>query len=386
MTYRTTFKHISILSIFLFAIVGCKEKKEAKTETTEIKTEKPMGLEVLIGTYTKEESQGIYKAYFDENTGTLSKPQLLVETENPTFLYQSQDKKRVFAVNEVKEGKAISFNWNEDRTKLTPVSEKLTGGSGPCHITLNKAQTSVAIANYGSGTFSLLQINEEGHFLGEAQVRNHKGSGPVLPAQKSAHAHYAAFDANDKYVYVVDLGIDKVLSCPINAKGEFGNEKTALQMDPGDGPRHMAFHPSKDLAFIINEHSNSVVSVSPNHETGTFTRIDKKSTLPENFTEPSFCADIHLSADGKFLYGSNRGHNSIAVFSVSDEGKLDLIDTVSVEGDWPRNFALSPNGEYMLVANQKSNNITVFKIDTKTGIPSYTGQQTSLSMPVCLKF
>lgn len=386
MTYRTTFKRISMLSIFLFAIVGCKEKKEAKTETTEMKIEKPMGLEILIGTYTKEESQGIYKAYFDENTGTLSQPQLLVETENPTFLYQSQDKKRVFAVNEVKEGKVISFSWNEDRTKLIPASEKLTGGSGPCHITLNKAQNSVAIANYGSGTFSLLQTNENGDFLGEAQVRNHKGSGPVLPAQKSAHAHYAAFDANDKYVYVVDLGIDKVLSYPIDAKGEFGNEKTALQMDPGDGPRHMAFHPSKDIGFIINEHSNSVVSVSLNKETGTFTRIDKKSTLPENFTAPSFCADIHISADGKFLYGSNRGHNSIAVFSISDEGKIDPIDTVSVEGDWPRNFALSPNGEYMLVANQKSNNITVFKIDTKTGIPSYTGQQISLSMPVCLKF
>ena len=388
MTYRTTFKYISILSIFLFAIgMGCKEKKEAKIETTEMKIEKPMGLEILIGTYTKEESQGIYKAFFDESTGTLSKPQLLVETENPTFLYQSQNKERVFAVNEVKEGKAISFSWNEDRTRLNPISEKLTGGSGPCHITLNNAQNFVAIANYGSGTFTLLKTNEDGDFLGEAQVRNHQGSGPVMPAQKSAHAHYSAFDDNDKYVYVVDLGIDKVLSYPIDNNGKLGNEQTALQMDPGDGPRHMAFHPTKkNMAFIINEHSNSVVSVSINHETGTFTRIDKKSTIPKNFTEPSFCADMHLSADGKFLYGSNRGNNSIVVFSVSDEGKLDLIDTVSVEGDWPRNFTLSPNGQYMLVANQKSNNITVFKIDAKTGIPSYTGQQIALSMPVCLKF
>ena len=387
MTYNTIFKRISMLSVFLFAAtIGCKEKKETKTVETDIKIEKPVGAEVLIGTYTQEDSQGIYKAFFDEKTGILSKPELLVETENPTFLCQSQDKKSVYAVNAVKEGRTTSFRWNEDRTRLTPISEKLTGGSGPCHITLNKAQNLVAISNYGSGTFTLLKTNAQGELLEEAQVRNHKGSGPVLPAQASARAHYATFGANDRYAYVVDLGIDKVLAYPVDANGEIGSEQTALQMDPGDGPRHMVFHPSKDMAFIINEHSNSVVSVSVNHDTGTFTRIDKKSTLPENYTDPSFCADIHISADGKFLYGSNRGHNSIAVFSVSDDGTLDLIDNVSVSGDWPRNFALSPNGDHMLVANQKSNNITVFKIDAKTGIPTYTGQEIALSMPVCLKF
>lgn len=376
-----------ICSVLLFVVFfGCKEKKEVVAQNT---AENPNNLdtvELLIGTYTQNDSKGIYKATFNEATGTLENPLLIAETENPSFLCQSADKKTVYSTNEVKDGSISTFTWNADRSALTQLSKKPTEGSAPCHITLNGAQNLVASANYSSGTLTLYRTNAQGNLIDEPQVRHHEGSGPVLPAQKSAHTHYAAFAPNDKYLYAVDLGIDKVLSYPISADGDLGEKQIALQMDPGDGPRHMVYHPTKDIVFIINEHSNSIVSASVDHNTGAYTRIDKKSTLPTDYSETSYCADIHISKDGKFLYGSNRGHNSIAVFSVSDEGMIALIDTVPVEGDWPRNFTLSPNGNYMLVANQKSDNITVFKIDKNTGLPTYTGQELKLSIPVCLSF
>jgi 6-phosphogluconolactonase len=165
-----------------------------------------------------------------------------------------------------------------------------------------------------------------------------------------------------------------------------GKQQVALQLEPGDGPRHFVFHPTKDVVFLMNELSNTVISAKVNLETGFLEKIDRKSTLPEGFTESSAGADIHISADGKFLYTTNRGHNSIAVFSIDENNKLNLLETTSVQGDWPRNFTFSPNEDFILVANQKSNNITVFKRDSVSGLLTSTNTDFKLGAPVCLKF
>jgi 6-phosphogluconolactonase len=194
------------------------------------------------------------------------------------------------------------------------------------------------------------------------------------------------FARDDRFLYAVDLGLDAIIAYPLDENGIAGEPHIAMNMDPGDGPRHLIFHPTKDLAFVINELSNSVVSMTVDPVSGTFEKIDKQSTLPEGYTETSYCADIHISDDGKYLYGSNRGHNSIAVFSISESGALILLETESVRGEWPRNFALSPDGKHLLVANQHTNNVTVFSIDPETGLLNYTGNELKVFNPVCLVF
>jgi 6-phosphogluconolactonase len=208
----------------------------------------------------------------------------------------------------------------------------------------------------------------------------------VKPNQESPRAHFAAFNTAGTYLYVVDLGIDKILVYPVSNDGLIGEGQTALEMDPGDGPRHLVFHPEKDLVFVVNELSNSVISAQVDPITGRMKRLDKKSTLPQGYSDKSYCADIHISKDGRFLYASNRGHNSIAIFKVLENGQVELMGTEPVQGDWPRNFAISPSGKHLLVANQNSNSITVFDVNPETGLLHFTGQKLEMEHPVCLQF
>ncbi|MCB0669736.1 MAG: lactonase family protein, partial [Saprospiraceae bacterium] len=207
----------------------------------------------------------------------------------------------------------------------------------------------------------------------------------VLPNQKGPRAHCVKFDPNGKFLYTVDLGIDQIITYPVSASG-VGEATSRFALDPGDGPRHFIFDPTRDLAYVVNELGSSVVSMRIDHNTGELTRIDKKGTLPEGFEGDNYCADIHISSDGKFLYASNRGHNSLAIFSVGDQGELEKIGVESVQGEWPRNFTLSPDEKYVLVANQNTDNITVFNRNTETGALTFTGNQYQLSKPVALKF
>ena len=266
------------------------------------------------------------------------------------------------------------------------INEYPSEGVGPCFVELNKAENLLSVANYASGNIAVYIIQPNGAISKEVQTRQHSGSGPVRPNQVAAHAHCTKFDVAGKFLYAVDLVIDKVLSYPIDADGKLGEQQIALRTDAGDGPRHLIWHPTKNIAFVINELSSSVISALVDTETGNFQRIDKKGTLPLDFEGDNNCADIHISTDARFLYASNRGHNSIAIFSVSEDGHLQLIANEFVQGDWLRNFNLAPDGRHLLVANRKSNNITVFKIDPTSGLLSYTGNQVELSQPVCLKF
>lgn len=347
---------------------------------------KPKNLRLIVGTYTRENSKGIYSFDFDTTTGKLTNEQLLVETSNPSYLTLSKDKETVFSVNEGDRGKVYSFQWNANKTKLAPRSEQSSEGAAPCFIQLNESENLLAVANYTSGTLAVYPVKPDGKIEESLHVAKHEGNGPFLPNQESPHVHSVKFDKNNKFLFAADLGIDKIISYPIKKDTTIGNQQTALQLDPGDGPRHFVFHPKKDLVFIVNELSNSVVSAKVNHETGLFEKIDKKSTLPKDYIGKNSGADIRITSDGKFLYTSNRGHNSIAVFSIEENGKLKLLETVSVHGDWPRNFTLTPDENFLLVANERSNTITVFKVDKKSGLLTYTNNKTKIGAPVCLKF
>lgn len=377
-------KYMSI-GVMVFSLLSCNNKVKENKPIEKQEIVKPNTIDLLIGTYTNESSKGIYKIHFNPDSGTLEDMTLVAEATSPSFLSISKNNQYIYSVNERDPGKVTSYKWNEARTELIAISKVSSEGVGPCYIEINDSGKLLASANYSSGNIAVYTV-ENGKIGAEPETRQHEGSSIVEPNQKSPHAHCSKFGPDGKYVYIADLGIDEVVSYSVSQEGVLGKKQVALAMDKGDGPRHFVFHPSKDLVFIVNELSSSVTSAKVDMSTGIFEKIDKKSTLPKDFSEKSYCADIHISADGKFLYASNRGHNSIAVFSVSEDGNLEFLSTTSVEGDWPRNFALSPDENYLLVANQKSDNITVFQRNKETGLLTFTGHEVKLSMPVCLKF
>jgi len=380
----------TLIYTLLILAMACKKdiKKNQRSEAvSEMEGEQVEStIELLVGTYSDEESKGIYKYNFNPATGTLSDKILLAEQTSPTFLCISKDRSTVYSVNRPDPATTAIYKWNEDRTALNLQSTHLVEGEGPCNVVLNEAENLLAVANYSSGNIAVYPLDSNGAISGGTQTRQHSGTGPILPNQESPRAHCALFDASGRFLYISDLGIDKVLQYPIDSEGNLQVPQVAFAADPGDGPRLLISHPNKNQVFMINELSSSVVSARVDKETGTFTRIDKQSTLPPDFKDKNSCADIRLSNDGRFLYASNRGHNSIAIFSVTEEGKLSLLRNEPVQGDWPRNFTLSPDGEFLLVANRKSNNIVVFKVNKKSGMLTYSENQASISQPVCLVF
>ncbi|MBC8767685.1 lactonase family protein [Arenibacter sp. BSSL-BM3] len=371
--------------ILLVLVVGCKDQPKKANLASGPQQIQKEGLKLLVGTFAEGNDQGIYQLDFNTETGELTNSQHVAKENKPGYLYLSKDGERVYSSNGTKPGSVSAFKWNKNKTALARVANHPSKGDGACYVGVSPDENLLAAANYSSGGIVLYPLDEKGDMVDAPQEIQHLGSGPHLN-QNSAHAHCVQFSQNGKFLYAVDLGIDQILTYPINSERKLGKAEVGLHMDPGDGPRHLIFHPTENKVFIINELSSTVVSATVDEETGIFTNIDKKSTLPDDYQEPNACADIHISNNGRFLYASNRGHNSIAVYSISDSGDLKLLTIEPVQGDWPRNFTLSPDGKFLLVANQKSNNITVFKVDGQTGLLEFTGNEISISQPVCLKF
>ncbi|MEQ8583348.1 MAG: lactonase family protein [Marinoscillum sp.] len=363
------FQHLTALLLGIF-VLSC--------------TQKNTKMDLLIGTYTDQTSEGIYRVSFDTQTGELTDLRLAVKAASPSYLSISPDRKYVYAVGERGDGAVVAYEWEQDSLKR--INQVSSMGINPCYVDFSANKKLVAVANYSSGNGAVYAVAADGSIVGEPSTYQHEGVGlDSANRQEAAHAHCSMFSKDSRFVYVVDLGIDQVVGYPV-IDGGIGDGFTALSLVPGDGPRHMVFHPTKDMAFLINELSNSVISIKVDVETGMLTEIDRANTVPEDFTEHSQCADIHLSSDGKFLYGSNRGHDSIAIFAVGESGELERIGVESVQGKWPRNFTLSPDERFLLVANKDTDNITVFSRDPKTGLLTYTDQEIAVSRPVCLKF
>ncbi|WP_456276000.1 lactonase family protein [Bacillus sp. AK128] len=340
-----------------------------------------------IGTYTKGESKGIYSFVLDTEAVTLSEPTLVAELENPTYVTISEDNNYLFAVKkEGDQGGAASYSINQQSGDLQFLNSQLGAGASPCHISVNKANNFIVTANYHKGTVDLYTADSKnGNILSLVSTIQLEGTGPNQERQEKPHTHYSGFTPDEKYVVVVDLGIDKILTYEI--KNESLVEVQSLSVKPGSGPRHIEFHPNGKYAYVMTELSSEVIVLSYNQGTGQFTELQSISTIPSSFTDNNQGAAIHVSSDGQFVYVSNRGHNSIAVLKVSQEsGELTLVELTSTEGDWPRDFMLDPSEKYLVVANQETGNLVLYKRDEDTGRLKFTNSSLAVPYPVCVKF
>ncbi|GLU43096.1 lactonase family protein [Allomuricauda sp. NBRC 101325] len=349
---------------------ACSEKPENKPMYT-----------LFVGTYTDGDSEGIYTYTFDANTGELSNQKLMAKITNPSYLALSNDKKNLYAVQETADfdslgGGVTAFALKDGLLELQ--NSMGTQGAHPCHVSLSE-DGKLAVANYSGGNVSVFSLNADGSIGEDPQIIDHK----ILDSVKTSHAHMAQFDAYG--LMVTDLGLDAIKRYEQKDETFVPAEQASLPFVDGAGPRHFTYGKNGKMLYVINE-LNSTISVFENVENGNYQKVQVVPTLDANFEGESFCADIHLSPDGKFLYGSNRGENTIVIFSVNDtSGKLELVGRESVHGDWPRNFSMDPTGKFLLVANQKSNNISVFKRDVDKGTLTFLNE-IKHSIPVCLLF
>jgi 6-phosphogluconolactonase len=343
---------------------------------------------VLVGTYTSRGSEGVYVYQFDANTGSLNPLNLAKNLENPSFLAISPNQKFVYVVEETANGKVNAFSLDEKTGLLTLLNSQLVNGDHPCHISVDKSGRWVMVGNYSSGNLTIFPIQADGSLGKSIQTIQHEGKSVNIDRQEKAHVHSVNIAPNNRDVFVVDLGIDKIMTYQLNAQtGQLiAGNPAFTEVTPGAGPRHFAFHPQQKWAYAILE-LNATITAFEYAGDGKLKAFQTITTLPDDFKEFNSCADIHISADGKYLYGSNRGHNSIAVYKIHPKtGELKLIQHQSVMGEMPRNFAIDPSGKFLLVANQNTDNITVFKRNKKSGKLTYTNQSFKVSMPVCIKF
>lgn len=348
---------------------------------------------LYVGTYTSGKSEGIYVCRFDRNLPGL-KVISSIKSVNPSFLTIDRSKRYLYAVNEVGEylgkpsGGVSAFAIDAATGNLRLLNEQATRGADPCYLSIDSRRRSLLVANYTGGSVTVLPVRADGTISMATDVQQHEGSGPK-EQQKGPHAHCVILDRNERYAFATDLGTDKVMIYQFDrAAGKLIPAKQPFaELKAGAGPRHLTWHPSGKYLYAINELDSTMVTFGYNEQNGTLTLIDTVSTLPEDFSGVSYCADVHVSASGRFLYGSNRGHNSIVVFEIDQQtGKLKLVQHISTEGDWPRNFATDPSGQYLLVANQRSDNIVTYMIDERTGKLLRMGQNNEIASPVCLKF
>jgi 6-phosphogluconolactonase len=314
---------------------------------------------------------------------------LAVLSENPSYLALTRDGKHLLAVRETideknkGEGYIELFNV-DDAGNLSSVNKVSSGGAHPCHVAVNEEEAVLA-SNYTGGNVALMRIEPTGELSEVLSVDQHVGQGPVAERQEKPHVHSALFEPKGKRIFVADLGIDQIKVYTID-KTTFTlkpNKYPEIKLAPGSGPRHMVIHPNGKLLFVANELSSSI-SVIQMLENGSFRIVETVSALPADYSKPNTCADIHLSSEGNFLYVSNRGMNSIAIFSVLEkDSKIKLVGHEDTRGEMPRNFTLTPNGDFLLVANQNSDNIVAFQRNAVTGLLTYTDQINAYT-PVCL--
>lgn len=344
-----------------------------------------------VGTYTDSGSEGIYSFGLDKTTGKLHSDGLAVLSENPSYLALTRDGKYLLAVRETRDENNKSAGYielfNVDvNGNLISANKVSSGGAHPCHVAVSD-EGFVIVSNYSEGNVALMRIDSAGVLSEMVSNVQHTGMGPVVNRQEKAHVHSSLIEPGGKRIFVADLGIDQVKVYTIDEASNTLKpfKYPEIDMVPGSGPRHMAIHPNGKLLFIANELSSSV-SVVQLMKNGNFKIIETLSTLPANFSESNSCADIHLSPEGNFLYVSNRGMNSIAIFSVLEKtSKIKLLGHEDTKGEMPRNFTLTPTGDYLLVANQNSNNIVAFKRSSETGLLTFTDQINAFK-PVCLLF
>ena len=347
---------------------------------------------VYFGTYTGEKSKGIYVSRFDAADGKLEPPRLAAEIVNPSFLAPHPNGRFLYAVSEERDGSVSAFSIDPASGKLTLLNKVSSQGRGPCYATVDRTGKAVLVANYDSGSFAVLPIDPDGRLREASAVIQDSGKGSNPSRQEGPHAHSLNPSPDNRFAVGADLGLDRLFVFKFNAaSGSLApNEPlpfASWQLKPGDGPRHFAFHPKGRLAYVTNELSSTVAAFSYNDKIGELRELQTISTLPADFKGESTTADVQVHPSGKFLYDSNRGADSIAVFKIDrSKGTLTAVDYTPTQGKIPRGFGIDPGGSFLIAANQKSDTAVVFRIDKSTGRLTPTGQTLELGSPVCVKF
>jgi 6-phosphogluconolactonase len=349
---------------------------------------------VYVGTYTDGSSEGIYGYRFQPETGTVTPIGLVADSVNPSFLAIHPNRRFLYAANEVSSydgnnGYVSAFRIDPETGRLTLMNRVSSEGTHPCHIAVDKTGKWLLAANYTSGSISVLPIKDDGS-LGEAsQTVRHSGSGINKMRQEGPHAHSVNLSPDNRFLLVTDLGIDKVVIYRFDAvKGTLeANDPPFFKLHPGAGPRHLSFHPDGRRVYLINELDSSLTALSFDPAKGSLQEIGTVSTLPDSFTGFSTTAEVEVHPDGRYVYGSNRGHDSVTVFRIEEsQGTAETISFISTEGKNPRHFAIDPTGGYLFAANQDSDSIVLFRIDRKSGGLTETGTVLQTSKPVCVVF
>jgi 6-phosphogluconolactonase len=371
--------HFLFVFLTIFSNVIFAQKPSKKTMNNDF--------HLLVGTYTSGKSEGIYTFKFNVKTGEFSPESIAKNIKNPSFLAISSDSKYVYSAGETdKQGSVHSFAFDKKTGVLTPLTSQSANGNYPCHVTVDKTRKWVICGNYGAGNLSVFPVQADGSIGKAMQTIQHEGKSINPGNQESPHVHSINIAPNNVDVFVADLGIDKIMAYNLDTKtGKLsaGNPPFTT-VKAGSGPRHFEFHPNGKFAYCIQEISGEVVAYE--YKKGSLNTIQTISTKPADLKGDLNCADIHISPDGKFLYGSNRVHDSLVIYEVDAKtGKLTYVAHQSVMGKKPRNFMIDPTGNFVLVANQDSDNVVIFKRDTVKGTLTPTGKEIAVPNPVCLK-
>jgi 6-phosphogluconolactonase len=345
---------------------------------------------MYVGTYTNGSSKGIYAYRFDSATGQTSPLGLAAEATNPSFVAIHPNRKYLYAVAENQGGAVNAYSVDTATGKLKLINSVGSQGSGPCHLNVDKTGRNLLVVNYNSGSAAVFPLGEDGSLKQASSVVQHKGSSTDAQRQTGPHAHSVNLSPDNRFAIVADLGLDEVKVYKFDAAaGKIEpNSPPAAKVKPGGGPRHFSFHPNGKQAYVINEMGMAITAFKYDAKKGILTETQTISTLPPDFSgsnQGNSTAEVVSHPSGKFVYGSNRGHNSISVFRVKGK-KLAYVENVSTQGKTPRNFVIDPSGQFLLAENQGSDSIVVFKIDPKTGKLTPTGQKIEVGAPVCIRF
>lgn len=350
---------------------------------------------LYVGTYTDQvRHEGLYLVRMNTRTGALTQAGMLDVGPNPSFLSIHPSGRTLYAVNEVEQlsgrptGSVRAFAIDATGDHLQPLDEQPSEGAAPCYVSTDRSGHFVMVANYSTGTIAVLPIGARGGIGKPSQVVQQAGTGPLKDRQAGPHAHCIIPHPSNRFVLAADLGADRVFVYRFDQKtgAMLHAPESDGVMPPGTGPRHLAFHPTLPLVFLSGELNSNVTALRCDARTGALSSVQTISTLPSGSTGANYPADVHVASNGRTLYVSNRGHNSIAVFSISQSGTLAFEQSMPTGGDWPRNFSLDPTGKWLLVANQRSNSLVVFARDKATGRLSATDQRIELPSPVCVRF
>ncbi len=386
---------MQLLSRFrsIWTLLGCVFFYSAAMFAEALAADAPML--VYFGTYTGARSKGIYVSRFDPGTGRLSAPELAVATASPSFLALHPSRRFLYAAEETSmlEGKHVgvvsAFSLDAKTGRLTLLNRQSSGGEGPCHLAVDQSGKCLLVANYGNGVIAALPIQADGTLAEPGTIIQHKGSSVNPARQAGPHAHFITTDPADRFALACDLGLDEVLVYRLDpAKARLvANDPPFASVKPGSGPRHLAFDPSGRFVFLINEMSSTLTAFAYDAKRGALKEVQTISTLPETFAGERSGAEVQVHLSGKFVYGSNRGHDSIAVFGFDPKrGQLTCLQHQTTQGKMPRHFAIDPTGQWLLAENQESDSVVVFRVDAKTGCLSPTGQTVSVGAPVCAVF